>query len=214
MKAAIATNALVGIACLAVGAAIGILYGRDATVPPPPADTTRPGSAIADGALATALRELTARIAQLERNVQQQPPATERQEVPPSSVAPAPPRDDLDAALARLTALAERLAGAQTDSSNEALRLARIQNPQLNLAAARLLHQQLQAESSLDLFHQSARREWSLLTMAEVIARLGTPTLVFPANKLPNDVMWEYHFDDDQLLVLHFRNGLVVAIDG
>jgi len=164
--------------------------------------------------MAAAMHELTARIAQLERKVQPQPVATERHEVPPAAVAPAPPRDDLDAALARLTALAERLAGAQTDSSNEALRLARIQNPQLNLAGARLLHQQLQAESDVDLFHQSARREWSLLTMAEVIARLGTPTLVFPANKLPNDVMWEYHFDDDQMLTLHFRNGLVVSIDG
>jgi F0F1-type ATP synthase membrane subunit c/vacuolar-type H+-ATPase subunit K len=211
VKSAIATNVLVGIACLAVGGAIGIVFGKAAAVPASPPDAMR--AAADDGAVAAALRELSARIQQLERTIPRQQVPIERHEVPAAAGTPSPPRDDLDAVIARLTALAERLADARADASNEGLRQARIQNPQPNLAAARLLRDRLQAENDRDRRNQSARREWSLLTMAEVIARLGTPTLVFPIHEQPNDVLWEYHFDDDQMVTLQFRNGLVVDLD-
>jgi hypothetical protein len=197
----------IAVACAAAAVGTGVGYGIGTTsAPVAPATASSPPR----GDVSSALRALSTRIEQLEQALQRRPPATDRIEVPTTDTEP-PSNERVEALLTKLSALADRLAVAQDAGIQEDLRHARIQDPQPNLAAVGILQEQLLGERELDRKRQDTRRQWSLLTMAEVITQLGKPTLVFPSSG--NDVLWEYHLDDERMVTFRFRNGLVVDVD-
>lgn len=203
MKPAVASVAILLAAALGVVAGHGI--GR-AAAPPAPPTVERSGI---DADLAAALRDLSARLEGIERSLAAQT-APARQEAPRevAAAAAAPAGEPM---LDRLAALAAQLAEAHTDTLHAELRRARLQYPQPNAAALRVLRDRLLAEQEQPALGKTEQRGWLLHTMAEVIGRLGTPSLVFATQA--GGLVWEYHFDDGHQVYLRFEDGLVIDVN-
>lgn len=190
----------------ALGAALG--YGfATATAPVLPAAAPPQR----DPELADALGDLAARLAAIERSLAERTTTVRQRAAQPDPEAsvPSEPSGATEALLERLTAIARDLAIVRADREHEILRRTREANPQPNEAAVRVLHAALVAEEGLSYAQRTTRRDWTLRTMAEVVAHLGVPTAVFAGGTGP---VWEYHFDDESVTVT-FRDGLVVDVN-
>lgn len=202
MKPVVACTSL--LLAAALGGAIGHGIGA-APAPPAPLAGERTDT---DGATAAALRDLTTRLASLERALAAAAPPA-RQEVPRADTAAAPAA--IDPLLDRLTTLVAWLTNAQAGAGHEDLRRARSQNPAPNLPALRLVHERLRAEAELPVAQRPERRNWLLHTMAEVVAQLGVPTVV--SSTQHGGSLWEYYVGDDQTVYFQFRDGIVIGVD-
>lgn len=92
---------------------------------------------------------------------------------------------------------------------DDALRQARLQNPQPNAAAVTDLHARLAAADQQPGILLARQREWLLLGMADVVRKLGMPDQII---KTPDGQLWEYHLSDSREIYVHFQNGVVVLI--
>jgi hypothetical protein len=196
-----------GLGCVVAGAAVGFLLGKDPMVAPPPGDAR---SAAADGAVLAELRDLSARVARLQATVAELRLAPNRQPAP--LPADTPPSDDVEALVERLSQLVERLAGPTSNQVYEALRVARHQRPQPDVAAAEALATQLRDGQMMGhAEHLAVQREWLLSGMDEVVQRLGMPSDI--GGEAPSEVRWSYQRPDgDEVVTFHFRDGLVVSV--
>lgn len=196
-----------GLGCVVAGAAVGFLLGKDPMVAPPPGDAR---SAAADGAVLAELRDLSARVARLQATVAELRLAPNRQPAP--LPADTPPSADVEALVERLSQLVERLAGPTSNHVQEALRVARQQRPQPDVAAAEALATRLRDSRLMGHDeHMTAEREWMLLGMDEVVLRLGMPSEV--AQSQDGDVYWSYQRPDgDEVVSFYFRGGLVMSV--
>lgn len=195
---------------VATAAAGGVGYGLGAAsvpVGPPPRATD-------DSEVVHALHEVMARIDRLENAIVNRPAATERHEVPRPADAPAPPDDRVDAAIEKLTALAERISVAQGSAANETLRRSLQQRPDPDFAKLLAFRQALVDEKEQENPdpHRSVQRPWILRTAAEVAEEFGAPSkaAAFTGNF---DMNWTYLLPGEVTLDFYFRNGLVFLID-
>lgn len=192
--------------------ALGYALGANAAPPPP----TQPGL----DSLAAELRSLGQLVTQLREAIQRRPvaaaeaaPLAPREAAPPTEPSPrsgteAPP-PGADEPWQRLAGRIHQLEVKSTSPDTQWLQRAREQNPQPNLAAVEDLIRQL-GEQADNLSHRKAvERRWWLLSMAEVVQRLGMPSNII-ANK--DSQTWEYWLPPSRQITLNFRDGIVAWV--
>src|SRR5690606_22025534 len=103
------------------------------------------------------------------------------------------------------------LASSGSPAAAERLRTARLQKPVIDVAAATELHQRL--VDATEEQNAEVQREWIFRDMADVIARLGSPTGL--ENQLgQGNLGWTYALPDGETFTIWFRDGLVAHVQG
>jgi hypothetical protein len=113
----------------------------------------------------------------------------------------------LEAKLAELTAAVKQLNSAG-GLNIDRIAAARLANSSPNVAEVRLLFDSLETPTGAE----RAKRSWLLLSMEEVIRKLGTPMNILHDTEKGNRQLWEYFLGDEQAVVVQFVDGLVVAV--